>query len=190
MTHAHELFMRSRIPKMSLEPLIDQTLPYDARVECICELIADRRIERILAISHYFPSLKELTLFQTARMHNCLGVEVAIKLEENQTWFVLEDPTVGDLSWTIMYVHNLSPYAIRGLVLKYSDAPPGSEGREAFHLVDVGLLRPSEPRVIGVNLFIPTTLFFEGIVPVWSIDIIDAFSDSIDDQKRHEKALF
>lgn len=190
MNKFQEVYNRSRIPKMSLEPLIDPTLPYDARVECICELVADDSIERILARSHYFPSLKELTFFQTARMHNSLGVEIATKLEEHQTWFVLEDPTAGALSWTIMYVQNLSQHAIRWLVLKYSDAPPGSEGREAFHLVNLGSLRPNEPRVIGVNLFIPTTMFFEGIVPVWSIDIIGAFSDSIEDQTRHEKGLF
>jgi hypothetical protein len=175
MTHAHELFMRSRIPKMSPEPLVDRALPYIARVECIRELVVDRRVERFKATSHYFPTLEELRQFQAAKLLNSLGVKVTEKLEENQTWFVLEEPIVGDLSWTIMYVHNLTQSVVRGLVLHYSDAPPGNEGREAFHLVDVGLLRPSEPRVIGVNLFIPTTLFFEGIVPVWSIDIIGAY---------------
>jgi hypothetical protein len=108
-------------------------------------------------------------------MFKSLGVGVTAKLEEEQTWFVLEDPIVGELSWTIMYVHNLTQRLIGGLVLRYSDAKPGREGRQAFHLVELGSLRPKEPRVIGVYLFVPPAMFFEGHVPLWSIDIIDAF---------------
>jgi hypothetical protein len=175
MTHANELNNRTSIPKISSEPLFDRALPYDARIECICELVADRRIERIRATSHFFPSSADAKLFQSTRMLKSSGGNVAAQLEKYQTWFVTDEPVAGGLSWTIMYVHNLAPSVVRWLVLKYSDAPPGSEGREAFHLIDVGVLRPSEPRIIGVYLFVPPAMFFEGHLHMWSIDIIDAF---------------
>jgi hypothetical protein len=175
MTHAHELSIRPRSPILSSEPLVDRALPYVARVDCIHELVVKRRVERFMATSHYFPTKEELRQFQAAKMLNSFNVEVTAKLEGNQTWFVFEEPVVGDLSWTIMYLHNLTQHVVRGLFLRYSDAAPGSKGREAFHLVELGSIQPNEPRVIGVDLFVPPAMFFEGRVPLWSIDIVDAF---------------
>jgi hypothetical protein len=79
------------------------------------------------------------------------------------------------LSKTFLHVHNLPQTAIRWLVLKYSDAAPGDTGQQAFYLVDVGSPKAHDVNVFIVDLFVPAAMFFEGRVPIWSIDIIDAF---------------
>lgn len=155
--------------------LLDKTLPYEMQVENIVGLMKDDLIDYVHATSHYFPSLKELRLFQTERMLLSLDAAVVEQLENSQTWFVADNPDGGGLSKTFMYIQNLSQPPVHWLALKYADAAPNDTGRQAFHLVNIGTLQPREAKLFSVDLFVPPEMFFEGHIPIWSIDIVDAF---------------
>jgi len=157
----------------SLRPIVDTRLPYPEQWSNIGDLLKERRLMPLRAVSINITSVDDFGGGSTSPARRRQAKAVARQLEGDFIWGDLGKGATG------LFVHNRSSSTVSKLVLRSTDGECEKPGKETYFIVSFSSgesLKPSEAALFLAELDYPANFFPKNDRPdSWCTEIVRAF---------------